>query len=183
MLIGITGSFGAGKGFVANYLVQKKNFKHYSARAFITEVIKERGLPVNRDTMTEVANDLRATGGPTYIFERLVAKAKADGGDAVVESIRAVAEAQYMKEHGGVVLGIDADPKVRYERIQKRGSETDNVTFEEWLLQEKREMHSDDPTKQNIAGVMEIADVVIRNSSTLSELTEAIDTFIATHHD
>ncbi|MCA9358016.1 AAA family ATPase [Candidatus Kaiserbacteria bacterium] len=182
MLVGITGSFGAGKGFVANYLVQKKSFKHYSARALITEVIAERGLPINRDTMTEVANDLRAKGGPTYIFERLVAKAKAEGGDAVVESIRAVAEATYMKEQGGIVLGIDADPKLRFERIQKRGSETDKVTFTEWLAQEEREMHSDDPTKQNIAGVMQIADVVIKNNGSLGVLTAEIDNFIATHH-
>lgn len=182
MLVGITGSFGAGKGYVANYLVQKKGFTHFSARTLITEEVEQRGLPVNRDTMTSTANALRAEGGPAYIFEQLVAKGLAVGGDVVIESVRTVAEAEYLKSNGGVVLAIDADPKVRYERIVRRGSETDHVTFEEWLAQEQREMHSDDPIKQNVAGVMAIADEVIANSASLKDLNEAVDAFVDTHH-
>jgi dephospho-CoA kinase len=81
MIIGLTGSFGAGKGEVARYLVEEKDFHHLSARVLITEEIKKRGLPVNRDTMTEVANDLRAKGGPTYLYEQLIGKAKEIDGD------------------------------------------------------------------------------------------------------
>jgi dephospho-CoA kinase len=183
MIIGLTGSFGAGKGCVANYVVQEKGFAHFSARTFITEELKRRGLLVNRDTMTTVANDLRATYGPTYIFEQLVKMAKAHGGDVVVESIRAVAEARYLKEQGGVVLGIDADPKVRFERIIKRGSETDQVTFEEWHDQELRESNPDDPTKQDIFGSLRESDHIIMNTASLAELKIAVDAFIATYHD
>jgi dephospho-CoA kinase len=183
MIIGLTGSFGAGKGCVANYLVHEKGFAHFSARTFITEEIKKRGLPVDRDTMTTVANDLRSTHSPTYIFEQLVKMAKDHGGDVVVESIRAVAEARYLKEQGGIVLGIDADPKVRFERIVKRGSETDQVTFEEWRAQELRESNPNDPTKQDIFGALRESDHVIMNTASLRELKAAVDAFIATHHD
>ena len=58
--IGITGTLGAGKGTIVDYLVKSRGFEHYSVRAFITEEIKRRGLPVNRDSMTQVGNDLRA---------------------------------------------------------------------------------------------------------------------------
>lgn len=183
MIIGITGSFGAGKGSVANYLVKKKGFKHFSARAFITEEVKRRGLPVDRDSMTVVANDLRQQGGPTHIFEQLVHQAKESGGDAVIESIRAVAEAKYIKDQGGYVLGVDADPRVRYERIVKRGSETDHVSFEEWREQELRESNPDDPTKQDIFGALRESDQVINNTKTLPELHAEVDNFLATIHD
>ena len=58
-IIGITGTHGAGKGTVTNYLVNKKGFKHYSARDFIVDEIKKRSLLVDRDSMREVSNDLR----------------------------------------------------------------------------------------------------------------------------
>jgi dephospho-CoA kinase len=183
MIIGLTGSFGAGKGSVANYLVHERDFAHFSARTFIIEELNRRGLPINRDTMTTVANDLRATHGPTYIFEKLVKMAKEHGGNVVVESIRAVAEARYLKEQGGVVLGIDAEPKIRFERIIKRGSETDQVTFEEWRAQELRESNPDDPTKQDIFGALHESDHIIMNTSSLRELKAAVDDFILKHHD
>ena len=59
MIIGITGTNGAGKGTVVDYLVEKKGFTHYSVREALVEEIKKRGLEVNRMTMNEVATDLR----------------------------------------------------------------------------------------------------------------------------
>lgn len=179
MLIGITGSFGAGKGCVSDYLVNQKGFAHFSARAFITEEIIRRGLDINRDVTTIVANDLRKQGGPTYIFEQLVRQAEAHGGDAVVESVRAVAEAKYIKQKGGVVLGVDADPQIRYERIVKRGSETDHVSFEEWHEQELRESNPDDPTKQDIFGALKASDYIILNTDSLESLETEVEKFLA----
>lgn len=183
MLIGITGSFGAGKGYAANYLVQKQGFSHYSARALITKEVLRRGLEPDRDTLTTVANDLRAQGGPTYLFEQLVADAKQHGGNAVIESVRAVAEAEYLRAAGGVLLAIDADPPVRYKRIMKRGSETDHVSYDEWLAQEAREMHNADPTKQNVAAVIAMADHVIHNTGSLAAFERSLTQFIAQYHD
>ena len=74
LIIGITGTIGAGKGTVVKYL-QQKGFQHYSSRKFITQEIKRRGMPVNRDSMAVVANDLRATHSPSYIAESLYSEA------------------------------------------------------------------------------------------------------------
>lgn len=183
MIVGLTGSFGAGKGVVSDYLVNEKGFVHFSARSFIIEELEKRRLPINRNTMTDVANDLRATHGSTYIFEQLVQMAKKYGGNAVVESVRAVAEAQYIKEQGGVVLGVDAEPEIRYQRIVKRGSDTDHVTFEEWRTQELRESNPDDPTKQDIFGALRESDHIIMNMSSLEELKASVDAFIEKYHD
>ena len=63
MIIGITGSFGAGKGAVAEYLVEHKGFKHLSVRTLLTKEIEKRGLPLDRDSMAAVANQLRKEAG------------------------------------------------------------------------------------------------------------------------
>lgn len=178
MIIGIAGSFGAGKGAVVEYLVGVKGFTHYSASAFITEEVIRRGLPVNRDSMILIGNALRAERGPSYILEALYERAVQHGGDAVIESLRALAEVRRMKELSGIVLGVDAEPKLRYERAFLRKSEKDNVSFEKWQEQEREESNPDDPTKQNIFGALREADYIILNNGTLEALHQNIDAFL-----
>ena len=175
MILGLAGSFGAGKGAVVEYLVTKKGFTHYSASKFITEEIVRRGLPVDRDSMIVVANDLRAKYGPSYIVETLYGQAQKAGGNAVIESLRAVAEVRKIKELGGRVIGVDAKPEIRYERSVKRGSVKDEVSYEKWLEQERLESNPNDPTKQDIFGALKEADVIIENNGTFQDLDKEIE--------
>jgi dephospho-CoA kinase len=175
MIIGITGTLGAGKGTVVEYLVSKKGFKHYSASGFITEEILRRGLPVNRDTMRETADNLRQLHGPDYIMTELLARAKEAGGDAIIESVRAVGEAQYLKSHGAVLWAVDADVRVRYERIVKRKSEKDAVTFEHFVEQEKKESDNEEPYKMNLPKCIALADKVFYNEGAPEELFAQVE--------
>ena len=112
--IGITGTLGAGKGTIVDYLVQNKGFVHYSVRAFLTEEIKRRGLDVNRDTMTAVGNDLRAQHGPSWIVEQLYERAAASGCNCIIESVRTPGEVQALRGKPNFYLfAVDADPRVR----------------------------------------------------------------------
>lgn len=179
MIIGITGTLGAGKGTVVKYLVEKHGFTHYSVRMFLNEEIARRNLPTNRDTMTAVANELRAKNGAGYITEQLIARAKKHGGNAVIESVRSVGEAQYLRSHGVHLWAIDADTKLRYERIVLRASETDAVSYEKFVADENREYFNADPNKQNISGVVSMADVVLNNDGTEKELFAHVEEILS----
>lgn len=174
-IIGITGTFGAGKGTVAKYLSEKKGFVHFSARSYLMLVLTERGEKINLDTLHDLANELREKHGPSHIAEKLIEMAQREGKNAVIESLRTVAEAEKLFHAGGVLLAVDADQRVRYDRITERRSETDFVTFEEFQAQEHRQMQSTDPNKQNIAAVMDIADIRIENNGTLEKLFSQIE--------
>lgn len=183
MILGITGTIGAGKGTVVEYLVAKKGFTHYSVRDAITEEIIRRGLPVNRTNMNEVATDLRRNNVPEYYTSLFMNRAKTDGvSDYIMESIRNVREAENIKAHGGFILVVDAPENIRYARIQGRGTVTDHVTLEEFRAQEAREMTSEDPTDpsfMNMRGVMAMADATIINDGTLEELVAKIEKILA----
>ncbi|MDO8593480.1 MAG: AAA family ATPase [bacterium] len=174
MIIGITGTNGSGKGTVVGYLVTK-GFKHYSARAFIVAEIQRRGLSVDRTSMREVANDLRKTQRPTIIAEALYEQAMASGGNAVIESIREIASAEFLKKHGGVLIAVDADRNIRYERIVARSSETDKVDFDTWVKEEEREWGNASAWDMDVVGVMKLADFTLHNDGTLDELHAQID--------
>lgn len=176
IIIGITGTLGAGKGTIVDYLVQKKGFSHFSVRAFITGEINQRGLPVNRDSMVLVANDLRAKHYPGYIVEQLYNHAAVTGDNCVIESLRAPGEVELLqKKPGFSLLAIDADPATRYERIVIRSNETDHITFEEFLANEQREMNSIDPNRQNISKCIEMADYKLFNNGTIEELNQEVE--------
>jgi len=179
IIIGITGTLGAGKGTVVEYLIEKYGFAHYSAREFISQEIVGRGLPVNRDTMTEVSNDMRAKNNPGYIIEQLALQAKHTGKNAVIESVRTVGEIDLLKKNKSFHLfAVDADQKVRYERITERKSHTDNVSFEKFIEDEEREMNSEDPNKQNIAACIQRADYLFLNNGTKEDLQKQVDTVV-----
>jgi dephospho-CoA kinase len=181
MIIGITGTDGAGKGAAVKYLVEKKGFTHYSSREIITEKILEKNRPVNRENMRITANELRKEYGNDVLVQLSLQKAQTDGVDnIIIESIRTVAEAQTLQQKNGQLLAIDANQNARYRRISGRKSESDNVTFAEFIAQEKLEMNDPDPNGMQKAKVMEMADHTIMNDGTLAQLGEAIEEFLNT---
>ncbi len=176
IIIGITGHIGAGKGTVVDYLTKTKGLKHYSARTFITKEVEKRGLPVDRDNMTKVSNELREEHSPSYIIESLYHSAKAKGEDCIIESIRTVGEVEALRAIGHFHLfAITADLPLRYDRIVLRGNETDKISFDTFAEQNKREATSTDLHKQNIDACMTKADVVFNNNGTIEELHEEIE--------
>jgi len=175
-IIGITGTLGAGKGTIVDYLVSKKGFMHFSVRQYLTEVIEKEGLPVNRDSMVVTANRIRSEQNPAFIIQELYKNAKKERKNAVIESIRTPGEVEFLKQQGNfILLAVDADAKIRYERIKNRKSSTDNIDFITFLENEKREMTSIDPNNQNIRKCIEMADIVLDNNGSIEELYKQIE--------
>jgi len=179
LIIGITGTLGAGKGTAVDFLVKEMGFKHYSVRSFLADEIRDRGLVVNRDSMVMVANDLRSANSPSYIIEKLYEQAAMNKGNCVIESIRTPGEISALRRKGNfVLLAIDAEQELRYNRIHKRKSETDQVSFDTFVSNEDREMHSDDPNRQNLAECIRQADHIICNDGSIADLNEQLSLFI-----
>jgi len=171
VIIGITGTLGAGKGTLVDYLLRKEGFSHFSVRGFLQKEMLKRGMPNNRDSMTSLANELRAQNSPSYIIDQLFEEAKQSGQNCIIESIRTPGEVVSLREKAHFYLiAVDADPSVRYKRIKLRASETDHISYETFLANEAREMNNLDPNKQNLKKCIEMADYTLNNNGDMAQL-------------
>jgi len=176
IIIGITGTLGAGKGTIVDYLIGEKGFVHHSVRAYLLEKIRKQGLPENRDSMFRLANELRASFGPSYVTDQLYNQAMISGKNCVIESIRTPGEIDSLRAKGHFfLLAVDADPEFRYQRILLRQSETDRVSRKTFLENEEREMNTTDPNKQNLRKCIEMANFILLNNGTKKDLIQQLE--------
>ena len=174
MIIGITGTNGAGKGTLAENL-KEKGFAHYSVRGYLENILIKEGKTTERKNLIDLANKIKAENSPSYIAEQLYLEAKNSGiENVIIESIRTPGEISALKKLGEFyLLAVDADPKLRYERIFTRAISPDKLSYDDFIALEQQEMTSKDPNKQNISACMLEADYIIQNDGNLQELIQA----------
>lgn len=181
LIIGITGTNASGKGTVVEILKKDFGFEHLSVREYITKGIKRKGLKVTRETLIETANEIRKNHSPSYIVEQLYKEAEKLHKPVVIESIRTVGEIKALrKKPNFLLIAVDADRKIRYERSLKRNSETDNLSYKEFVQIEEKEMNSNNEGKQNLKKCIEMADIVILNNGTIEDLRKQVGTYLKT---
>jgi hypothetical protein len=97
-------------------------------------------------------------------------------------------EADEVHKLGGTMVWLDADPRVRYNRVQanvraNRGVD-DQKSFEAFLADEQTEMHqSGDEATLNMSAVRDRCDVtVLNNSDDLSAFAKELDRALGLTH-
>jgi dCMP deaminase len=174
MIIGLTGKNGSGKTAVCEYL-KSRGFVYQSLSDEIREEIQRRGRAIDRDTLIEVGNELRTEFGPGILAER-IAGALENDQNYVIDSIRNPSEVDVFRRRGDFTLiGLESDPKKRFQRSKERGRENAAQTFEQFLEEESRELDSDDPVRQQLNATQRSADLIVTNNGTLEGLHRRLD--------
>lgn len=174
MIIGITGTYGAGKDVIAEYLIGK-GYNHYSLSNELREVLAERGIEESRDALIAMGNELREKHGHGHLAERVIKKAKKP---AVVTSIRHPLEVETLRQESEfILLHVDADQKTRFERTTGRSRVGDITTFEEFVGKERKEL-AGAAHEQNLTECFKKADHVVYNDGTLMDLYQEIDIIV-----
>lgn len=182
-VIFITALNAAGKGMVVERLCSNYGFSAHSVRKFLNEHTERQTVIVDRPGLGTLADKFRDKYGPEYIIKSLFEESTAMRTNIVIESVRCPGEVDYimnLKEiHKGVIdivlVSVEADIDVRYERAKARGSITDNVTFDEFKAQELAESIGTEPGRMNIPKCMERADArILNNTNNVDDLDAEI---------
>jgi len=186
-IIGLSGTNGSGKDTVGLLIAEKYHYLFISVSDLLREECRRRGLEVARENLRAISAEWRREFGLGVLVDKAVefaenAPEKYDG--VIASPMRNVGEAQRLKDLGGTLIWVDANPKLRYERIQSadRGrAGEDDKTYEEFLAEEAAEMRPadpNDPSLLNGAGVKALADVTIINEADMDALHASIDAVI-----
>ena len=174
MIIGLTGTNGAGKTVAAEHL-KRKGFRFYSLSDVIREELAARGLRPSRENLIAEGNRLRSEFGPD-ILARRIARKFIVGQNYVVDSIRTPHEVRALRECGEFrLLHLDAPRQLRFERVTDRGGNRLPASFSEFAEQENREIRSPDPSNQQLRATWNEADEALDNSGSIPEFRESLD--------
>lgn len=172
-IIGIAGTNGAGKDTVGHMLADKHGYLFVSVTDLLRREAERRGLEVNRENLRSISAEWRRQLGLGVLVDKAVAEFEAAGGKytgVVLASLRNPGEADRVHALGGKVLWVDADPRVRYDRVQaglkERGRASEDAkTFEQFKAEEEVEMkQSGDSATLDMSAVKERADMTAMNN-------------------
>ena len=193
-IIGLSGTNGAGKDSVGDLLAKHHNYYFFSFTELFRAECRKRGIPVIRENTRMISQEWRRESGLATLIDRSMEIYKQAGGDTkydgfVMSSLRNPAEADRIHELGGTVIWVDADPKMRYDRIQANAANRsrageDDRTFEQFLQEQEDEMHppkDGDAASLNMFAVKERSDITLLNEGTQEELLVRIGNLIKTN--
>lgn len=167
-IIGLSGTNGAGKDTVAKVLRDEYGWLFADATQMLGDELTRRGLSHERINKAALSAEWRRESGMGVIVDKAVELfEQGDYPGVIVGSLRHPSEADCVHELGGTVVWVDADPRVRYERIisANRGRVEDRKTFDEFMAEQQREMTpTGDAATLNISAVKDRADMQLENN-------------------
>jgi dCMP deaminase len=173
MIIGLTGRNAAGKGEVGKFL-ESKGFYFYSLSDVIREEVEKKGLEKTREQLIETGKRLRAEGGLGVLARGILEKIE-DDKNYVVDSFRHPAEVEVFRTRSDFrLVTVEADAEVRFNRLRKRGRESDPATFEAFQVLEEREAAGHEEEGQQLDACEQLADCRVSNDGTLEELRQRV---------
>ncbi len=186
IIIGLSGTGGSGKDTVGHLLASDFNFLFVSVSDLLRQEATKRGEPIERAVLKSISEEWRRDYGLGVLVDKALKHFHEQGRGKqglALASLRNTGEADRVHKLGGKVIWLDADPRLRYDRIHTRlRSPEDMKTYEQFLAEEQAEMEraeGADSTTLNMGAIKDLADFTfINNSSDIDEFKLNAKTFI-----
>jgi dephospho-CoA kinase len=174
MIIGLTGRIAAGKREVSRYF-EKKGFEYYTVSYIIREVAKERNIPITRENLQDLGNDIRSKEGAGAWMKRLIKKLDLSKNN-IIDGIRNPGEIEELRKvKDFYLISVGAPQKIRYQRVSKRAKPSDAQDWEGFLKMDERDFGEKDPLGQQVGKCMEMADYNLLNDSSIEDFKKKIE--------
>lgn len=177
LILGITGEMGSGKGTIAKHIMQQHKGTSHRFSTILRDVLDRLYLDQSRENIQILSMILRKNYSEDILAKSMYHDVENDEHDiVVVDGVRRMADIVFLKElpHFKLIY-VEADMQNRYERIVKRGENTDDAckTFEEFKAE-----HDADSEIQ-IRDLKNYANHVIDNDKAYADLYKQVDEIIA----
>jgi dephospho-CoA kinase len=175
LIIGLIGEKGAGKGTVAEYLLEKYGAVHFGTSKILRRTLEDLHLPVTRDNLVKLALVLKEGYGPSVIIDSLIQDMEKSSADLIIaDGIRMHGDVEpFQKKYQDnfYLVYVTANLKLRYERTKARKEKDgeENATLEQFLEEEGK------LTEISIHEIGRGAQFKMNNNGTSEELKKQTD--------
>lgn len=181
LVIATVAEKGGGKGLFVKLV--RKLLLPYRVEAVrfsdpLREILAVLDLEESRENLSTLATALRSSFQTESVLTRAMRKKlrDLDAADVIIlDGLRRRLEMPLVKELNGIIVYINADQKIRFERRRQRPENADeqNMSWEQFLNQEYL------PTETEIRDIGKtMADVTIENNGTVEEFETKIKEFL-----
>ena len=176
IIIGFTGLMASGKDAAKKYLEEKYGAKSFRFSTIMRDILNRINVEISRPNLSAVSLCLRQTFGEDLFAKVLASDAEnSEAKIVVVDGVRRLADIIHLSKLSGFhLIAIEADPKIRHERLVKRGENIgeSEKTYEQFLADHQTE------TELTIPEVMSKADFIISNDGDFASLYSQIDKIV-----
>jgi dephospho-CoA kinase len=176
-IIGLFGLIGSGKDTVSDYLAQKYGYNVIIMGDIVRELCTQHGLEPTRDNMIRTQREQVGKYGIKWFSEEVVRRIRANKWqNTVIGGMRRPEDAEVPKRAFGkdmILVEVDVDPKIRFERMKSRARIGDPKTFEEFMHQEELDKKAFDFEK-----LKTYIDYTVTNNGTREQLYKQVDAFL-----
>ncbi|MDD3487597.1 MAG: AAA family ATPase [Candidatus Moranbacteria bacterium] len=176
IVLGLAGEIASGKGTVARYIIEKHQGNSHRFSTMLRDIAKRMHLEESRENLQKISTIFRQNFHDDILSEVIAGDVKEDGHKIIsIDGVRRLADIAYLtKLPEFKLVYIDADMDKRYERIIKRGENSDDTqkTFEEFKRDHEKE------AELQIRELKNQADFVVDNNGNFESLYGQIDQII-----
>jgi len=176
IVIGLAGQIASGKDTIADYIVKKYGGVSLSFSQPLRDILKRVFMPIDRANLVWLGQTLVDRFG-TDILSKIISKEieSSDKKIFVLSNIRREGDVSCFKDWPRYILiGVETDPKICYDRLVKRSQNEDDKT-KTWEQFQKDLQLS---TEVSIDGLIKKSSVQINNNGSLEDLHQQIDKII-----
>ena len=185
MILAIAGTYCSGKDIGAEYLAERFGLLEVSTGDMVRAVAKELHGNIERKTLINTANNLRAERGGGVLAKLALEEyedKQSEFNGVVISGIRSIGETQEILRNGGHLIYVDASLEDRWQRSRKRLREGEEQNLDQFKKNEQRELHGDgdDETVINLLAVKDLADRQIDNKDNLGQYFANLEQYVQT---
>ncbi len=177
IILGFVGELASGKGTACQYLHETHHAPSYRFSNILRDLLKRLSLDITREHQQHMSQIIRETFGQDTLARVIAADVTNDASSLItVDGVRRLPDLTYLKQLPGFYLvSIAADPLVRYQRLVRRGENSDDTskTFEQFQIDSQAE------AERQIQEAAATAQFHINNNGTLQELYKQLDDILA----
>ncbi len=176
LILGITGEIASGKGTIAKHTAAEYGANTRRFSTILRDLLDRVYVQQTRENIANISTALRKTFGEDLLAKAMYHDTQNDQHEiVVVDGVRRLADITFLLElpHFKLIY-VEADMQIRYERIIKRGENTDDLskTFEEFKRDHELE------TELQIKDLKNYANYIINNDGVYADLYKQVDEII-----